>query len=235
MMKTGGPSSLLGYRDCFHCDARAKHDLLRSQIDHHRTKGWNSRRCWRLHRQAVHATGAGLGLSKRFAYVPLDTISSKTGRAIYLLRYFRHTSTHRAASRHWQPDSLLSALSGRSNCSGHVSVSQARAAIKSAAFSAIITTGAWGWPVFIRGITEASAILSPSSPCTFRSGATTAFLSCPMRQLPPDAMMWMTLHECWRSGLRRLSCRDQARFLAALALQRPPATRRVALVQCRQA
>ena len=41
------------------------------------------------------------------------------------------------------------------------SAPQARRAIKSAAFSAIMMTGALGWPVFICGITDASAMDRP--------------------------------------------------------------------------
>ena len=52
--------------------------------------------------------------------------------------------------------------------------------MSSAAFSAIMTVGAWVLPRMIVGITEASATRSPSTPTTLRSLPTTL----PIAQVP---------------------------------------------------
>ncbi len=56
--------------------------------------------------------------------------------------------------------------------------------IRSAAFSAIITVGAFVFPPISRGMTEASTTLSPATPRTRRLGSTTAISSRPIRQVP---------------------------------------------------
>ena len=76
---------------------------------------------------------------------------------------------------HW-PVSMPSGLVHP--CATHLRI---RARIISAAFSAIIVTGAWVLPEGIVGITEASAIESPAMPCTVNSGETTAPGSQPIR------------------------------------------------------
>jgi hypothetical protein len=61
---------------------------------------------------------------------------------------------------------------------------QESARIIRAARSAIIIVGVCRLPEIMRGMTEASAIRSPSSPCTFMlDGSTTAFASTPIRQV----------------------------------------------------
>ncbi|POM16777.1 hypothetical protein CSX04_05072 [Burkholderia cepacia] len=56
--------------------------------------------------------------------------------------------------------------------------------MNSAQRSAIMIVGAFVLPDTIRGITDASQIRKPSTPCTERRGVTTACSSLPMRQVP---------------------------------------------------
>lgn len=60
----------------------------------------------------------------------------------------------------------------------------ASAVMKSAARSPIMRLGALVLPEMTTGMTDASATLSPSSPCTRRRGSTTAPPSTPIRQVP---------------------------------------------------
>ena len=56
--------------------------------------------------------------------------------------------------------------------------------MRSAAFSAIMTTGALMVPPMRSGNTDASTTRSPCVPRTRSSGSTTAMASVPMRQVP---------------------------------------------------
>jgi hypothetical protein len=64
------------------------------------------------------------------------------------------------------------------------SAGEAAALTMSAAFSAIMITGAFVLPEVILGVIDASTTRKPASPCTSNSSLTTAIGSWPILQVP---------------------------------------------------